>query len=782
MSRLSSIDLLIDDSNSETGSVSSASNGSGAPRSRAAGPSRFPRKLVQLLGLSSASSSELSVEISQFEALQPDTPPMSEPAASRSRLLNAGTPSSKRRLALLELVSSERAYASHLAFIRDVSIPLALGTPLADIIPAQLISPYRTMSITSEISASYSLLSDGPAMTPDDVKVIFSNVEELASFSATFADDLEEALALESDKSLNSDRVGKTFLARISTLQTLYQTYTAKHPAAIERFNGLPESPALKMYISQTWVLASNLSNVRDLPSLLFKPVQRLLQYLSLLDAIFDETPLTHNDKEDLRAARAKIEQIAFAADESRIRRAVVQEVLAGPTDGMVLKFSGVRAKYVGPKLRSSTPIIVGRNKKPRIEVRHTEMGVDSELGREETTKVRRLGEIVAKHRSVIQRLMEDIPMWIDSVCALTSSLGDWATKFEGMIILDSLLHSEPLEAFQGLILDNLVSLCNEARECLEKLVQPELAQLLQTTQSPWRLIEAMRALEPLHFHLPEVQNLSLLRQPRPSPQMLDASQAYVALRAQLSSELPAYMRLLEKGIVLCVSHLASIQSDLYSGLRQCWFDFWEAIEKDSREDVRTSAEETIRSWKNRFRDPDAALKAFQIVRPPSIRPVRPSFSVPHGRPAFSISSDSTPTPRFSSSSEPHGTGPIVSASVSTSPSTSASSSDTYSLSSALTRIIVEATRSGGERCPALYKCRVVHPCEPPPGVSYRELPFLALRTGDLYDILAEADHPSAHLSLPMHMDDGEPDCLLVARDDKGKIGWVLASFLIPVT
>jgi hypothetical protein len=34
---------------------------------------------------------------------------------------------SKRNHALLELLSSERAYASDLAFIRDVHIPLALG-------------------------------------------------------------------------------------------------------------------------------------------------------------------------------------------------------------------------------------------------------------------------------------------------------------------------------------------------------------------------------------------------------------------------------------------------------------------------------------------------------------------------------------------------------------------------------------------------------------------------------------------------------------------------------
>lgn len=39
-------------------------------------------------------------------------------------------PLTKRQHALYELLSSERAYASDLALIRDVHIPLALGNPL----------------------------------------------------------------------------------------------------------------------------------------------------------------------------------------------------------------------------------------------------------------------------------------------------------------------------------------------------------------------------------------------------------------------------------------------------------------------------------------------------------------------------------------------------------------------------------------------------------------------------------------------------------------------------
>jgi dynamin-binding protein len=48
-------------------------------------------------------------------------------ASSSSTLIGSPVAMSKRTHALLELLSSERAYASDLALIRDIHIPLALG-------------------------------------------------------------------------------------------------------------------------------------------------------------------------------------------------------------------------------------------------------------------------------------------------------------------------------------------------------------------------------------------------------------------------------------------------------------------------------------------------------------------------------------------------------------------------------------------------------------------------------------------------------------------------------
>jgi hypothetical protein len=83
-------------------------------------------------------------------------------------------------------------------------------------------------------------------------------------------------------------------------------------------------------------------------------------------------------------------------------------------------------------------------------------------------------------------------------------------------------------------------------------------------------------------------------------------------------------------------------------------------------------------------------------------------------------------------------------------------------------------------RAPPLYTCRVVFECEPPEGVEYYGLPFFKLFLDDVYQVLKEAGHPSRHRDLPLLVDEGE-DCLLLARDSSGELGWLLASFLFPV-
>ncbi|KAI0665714.1 hypothetical protein C8Q78DRAFT_1083786 [Trametes maxima] len=512
---------------------------------------------------------------------------------------------SKRQHALLELVSSERAYASHLAFIRDVSIPLALGQPIPAL-SERLRSSFRTMSIVSDISSSYSLLSGEPAMAPNDAKIVFGNIAELASFSTNFVEDLDKALGdvLEPEGNPASDRVGSVFLARIPTLQALYHTYITKQPAAIEHLAKLPRTAALDVYSTQTWVLAFNMSNVRDLPSLLFKPVQRLLQYAPLLSTLFYETPLTHPDKGSLRKARAKIEEIALTANESRTRRATIRAVLTEPVGMVLSKYRGAVVKEKESKLRPTAPL---SNAAHPWEV--PGLKDSSALDVDSTEVVKRLGLAVSGHRDVIQRLIGDIFQWLSSISTLTDALGRWETTFARVVLLDSAEDLEATAAFRTLVRQHLPSICDDVKIGSQKLIQLQLAQLHHTVQPVSHLLEVMHRLEHSHHRF---VNLTAPQKSRASLQLSEASRIYTALRVQLFTELPKCLRLLENGIGLCILNFASLQRHFYKSIREQWMSLWDTLRRDEETDF--SAKETCTVWKSRFGEVETFLTNLGIV------------------------------------------------------------------------------------------------------------------------------------------------------------------------
>jgi hypothetical protein len=105
--------------------------------------------------------------------------------------------------------------------------------------------------------------------------------------------------------------------------------------------------------------------------------------------------------------------------------------------------------------------------------------------------------------------------------------------------------------------------------------------------------------------------------------------------------------------------------------------------------------------------------------------------------------------------------------------STSGSSSATYDLFN---------LDPNGE---AMYSCTAVQMCMPSTTAKYAGLPFLVLAVGDIVDVLLEGGHPARvqnELPIVLPCSEDEEDTMLVVRDERGRLGWALASFLLPLT
>jgi len=671
--------------------------------------------------------------------------------------------------------------------------------------------------------------------------------------------------------------------------------YITRHPASLTHLNALPQTPALASYHATTRTLAQQLTHAWDLPSLLIKPVQRLLKYALLLHAIIEATPDSHGDKENLRRAKTMVEAVSRAINEGQRRPEIIKESFAAGKPAELLKKKGLG--------------IVGR-----VRTGVTTPRSISRTDSEETERVVRMGRDIALADEFIQKFAKETVEWVKFVQTVMSVLRMWAEGFGRVIGLGPDVTSEAFDAFLVVVDKQLTGLCIDLEVLVHEQLLPQLRMLLDSIKRPALLLETLHALEPHHHAL-------LQHNPakgRPPPALNEASIAYIALRAQLCTELPAYLGLLQRGVTLCVGQLVKWQARLWRDIRTRWSDLWDALRVEG--EMNAGSEETERVWRARWEEAANDLKALNIIHlekstprlkqtrsatsPPSptaarvgtvnaatgsLEPARPapvdtpslvdsatsarrkrSFtsSATAHRVARRPSTDSLHSIRSARSSSGHGHYGDAPEPMSSPPHHAMSRRQSMPMSlhrsssqgklldafgrdgrekerdreeeqsarggatnvkqaTTLTNSLIPSLqrRNGGPRrprasdaaqhhptppphaghrhhhphphppmppapqltvssrwyrAPALYTCRVVHDCDPPGGVEYYGLPFFKLSLDEIYHVLKEAGHPSQHRDLPLIVDEGD-DCLLLARDESGELGWLLASFLYPV-
>ncbi|KII95485.1 hypothetical protein PLICRDRAFT_48441 [Plicaturopsis crispa FD-325 SS-3] len=497
-------------------------------------------------------------------------------------------PISKRTHALLEILSSERAYASDLALIRDIHIPLALGEPAPfPATPPNSNPSSRTMSTASDSSTA----SQGPPMSREDARIIFGNVQELAVFADSFSDQLEQALGDVLEGGQGSDHVGALFLQAIPALEPPYKSYITRHPTALAHLSTLTASPtpALTKYLADTHTLAASLTHAWDISSLLIKPVQRLLKYPLLLGAVIAETPDSHPDKVDLVEAKARMESVARDVNEGQRRAEIIKSVLQDDHNGK----KGAQLQASLARIKS-----IRTGAKPPEEGAHAEAEAVAKLEVDLRTAIEFLHNLAA-------RAIE----WTQLMRTQLVQLKIWALAFGRAIGLSPTQSSEAFDAFVLLIEKELLPLCDELDQAVRESWAREVARLVDSAKTPTRLVDAMNGLEPLHDAL---LHSTFTARTRPPPALLEASSSYVALRGQLAAELPVYLRLLRQGVSKLIVGLADVQSGWWSAVRERWAMLWEALRVDG--EGNAGAGETVKVWWGRWAEVERMANGLAIV------------------------------------------------------------------------------------------------------------------------------------------------------------------------
>ncbi|KAJ7099366.1 hypothetical protein B0H15DRAFT_771497 [Mycena belliarum] len=498
--------------------------------------------------------------------LRPPPPTSSEPVLS------------KRQHALHELLSSERAYASDLALILKVHIPLGVCAACRPF-PALISLPYST--------------AQGP-MTAEDIKIIFGNIADLAELSDAFCEVLEQTMGSALDNAdATDDRIGELFMRFAPELETPYKQYITRHPTALAHLTALPSTPELTAYHTKTREAASSLSHAWDLSSLLIKPVQRLLKYSLLLAAIIDSTALTHPDRPTLITARTAMEEVARAVNEGRRRAEVVKEVLSAP-------------------------------KKPPTVLRLKSFRAPADVN-SEAARVDRMAAELARIDVFAQQLSRASQEWARAADTSAHGLLSWARAFAAAIGLTSTIRSEAFDAFLATLSSSILPRSAALLPQIASDILAPLARLLASAAQPRQLLASMAEHAPLHHHL---LTMPLSAKNRPPPALMSASAHYLALRVQLAAELPAYLSLLHRGLAALVRRLAAVQAAFFADSRDAWAGLWDMLRVEGERNGGGAETEAV--WRQRWGDVDLGMhgKAVQVsnvlatLEPPRRAPV----------------------------------------------------------------------------------------------------------------------------------------------------------------
>ncbi|KAG8927188.1 hypothetical protein FRC02_008415 [Tulasnella sp. 418] len=594
-----------------------------------------------------------------------------------STVVNEGaSDSTKRRHALIELLTTERSYAADLTVVKEIHIPLARGQqcrfqpkpppPLPKDTPplpngnptgqsnglksqppslsSRRSSAHTTSTVSSTTNASTAPSSStslpqppnqNKIPTPSDSdlpmtyeasKIVFGNIEEIAQFANDFTESLELALGDVLEGGQGKDTVGALFLEVIPQIAERYKTYITRHPAALAQFQSLPQCTALTAYLAETKALADPHTHAWDIPSLLIKPVQRLLKYPLLIGQIISCTPDDHPDKANLIQAKDRIEEVARTVNEGRRRWEVVKAVLArnsGDAKGSKDSASSASNGLAPPRPK------VGRMRSFRSKVKPSVADSDSEKAKDEMEEwEKRLKEC----EMACKELAKGSLQWCRDVQFCFKKLKAWNACFGNVVGLGE--HGvEAVGAF-GKVVSGLQTLWTDLDNTLQTVLLPQLSKLIGSLSSPQILLAHMHTL--YHSHV------TLLNTPynksRPPNTLLEASQDFLALRATLREELPLFFFMFEKGLGLILVEFSRWQGRLYREVKDRWMQFWVALAIDDGDanpegvisGIGSGAAETVGIWRERFEEVEEILMSFKTMKRPVATSQVRSKSQPH--------------------------------------------------------------------------------------------------------------------------------------------------------
>lgn len=153
-----------------------------------------------------------------------------------------------------------------------------------------------------------------PVLKPEEINVIFSNIESLYGVNFTILASLNDRF---NDYDPDKTMIGDIF-AKMAPFLKLYENYCNSHAQSSALLNQkIKDNAKFKQFLVQA---RANQTIPQSLDSLLLMPIQRIPRYNLLLEDLFKHTDEAHPDFANLSAAVALLRKVSFGVTSACIR------------------------------------------------------------------------------------------------------------------------------------------------------------------------------------------------------------------------------------------------------------------------------------------------------------------------------------------------------------------------------------------------------------------------------------------------------------------------------
>lgn len=162
-----------------------------------------------------------------------------------------------------------------------------------------------------------------------DAVTLFGNIDEVISVSSQLLSSLEKELV----KPECSQLIGTCFVNVADELKEVYGHYCRNHDDVSGLWTKYMENTRAAQFLQAGVERMQQETNCFDLPSVLIRPVQRILKYPLLINELDKSTETDHPDKVMLAQAMAKMSDVATSINEFKRRKDLVSKYKKDPSE-----------------------------------------------------------------------------------------------------------------------------------------------------------------------------------------------------------------------------------------------------------------------------------------------------------------------------------------------------------------------------------------------------------------------------------------------------------------